>query len=76
MSQVYKGRMIGGLHAGRAIAVKIVDSSLRMAVDCDLGLMRATAAVLELVPRLHWLSLRETVNEFGHLMETQVLFIV
>lgn len=72
VAQVYKGRMIGGLHAGRAIAVKIVDSSLRMAVDCDLGLMRATAAVLELVPRLHWLSLRETVNEFGHLMETQL----
>lgn len=68
--------MIGGPYAERAIAVKVVDSSLRMAVDCDLGLMRAAAAVLEIVPRLHWLSLCETVNEFGQLMETQVCRLI
>lgn len=72
MSQVYKGRIIGGPEAGRSIAVKIVDPHMRVAVDSDLALMRATAAVLECIPRLHWISLCETVQEFAFLMEDQV----
>lgn len=64
--------MIGGSEAGRSIAVKVVDPQTRIAVDSDLTLMRAVVAVLESIPRLHWLSLCETVNEFAHLMESQV----
>ncbi|CAM9437900.1 unnamed protein product, partial [Sphacelaria rigidula] len=72
VAQVYKGRMIGGSEAGRSIAVKVVDPQTRIAVDSDLTLMRAVVAVLESIPRLHWLSLCETVNEFAHLMESQL----
>lgn len=64
--------MLGGQSAGRPIAVKVVDPRLKRTVDLDLSLMRAATILMELVPRLHWLSLHETVNEFGRLMETQV----
>lgn len=64
--------MIGGPFEGLQIAVKVIDRRVKGTVERDLALMRAAAHVLELIPRLHWLSLSETVDEFGKLMKTQV----
>lgn len=72
VAQVYKGRFLAGEYTGEPIAVKVVDPSLKSTVDLDLSLMRGAATVLELLPRLHWLSIYETVNEFGQLMESQL----
>lgn len=73
VAQVYKGRMLDGDLAGRPIAVKVVDRGLKSTTELDLTLMRGTARLLEgVVPRARWLSLFETVNEFGQLMEAQL----
>lgn len=72
VAQVYKGRILAGEQAGRPIAVKVIDPTLKSTVALDLSLMRGAATLLELLPRLHWISMYETVNEFGHLMESQL----
>lgn len=72
VAHVYKGRLLAGEHAGTPIAVKVVDPGLQKTVDLDLSLMRVAATVFELLPRLHWLSMYETVDEFGKLMECQL----
>lgn len=73
VAQVYKGHMLAGEYSGRPVAVKIVDPGLKKAVELDLSLMRGAAKLLELVlPRVRWLSIPETINEFGQLMESQL----
>ncbi|CAM9290423.1 unnamed protein product [Laminaria digitata] len=72
VAQVYKGRFLAGEYTGDPVAVKVVDPSLKSTVGLDLSLMRGAATLLELLPRLHWLSICETVNEFGQLMESQL----
>lgn len=64
--------MLAGEDAGSSIAVKVIDRRLKTTVELDLSLMRGVARLLELLPRLRWLSLYETVDEFGQLMESQV----
>lgn len=61
-----------GQSSEREVVVKIIDPSLRRTIDMDLCLMRAVSHLVELIPRVHWLSLSEAVDEFGKLMETQV----
>lgn len=72
VAQVFKGHFVGGEHTGIPIAIKVVDPSLKSRVDLDLSLMRGAATLLELLPRLHWLSICETVDEFRQLMECQL----
>lgn len=72
VAQVYKGRFLAGEYTGDPVAVKVVDPSLKSIVGLDLSLMRGAATLLELLPRLRWLSICETVNEFGQLMESQL----
>lgn len=64
-----------GQSAKRPVVVKIVDPRLKGTIDLDLSFMRAAAGLLELLPRLHWLSLGEAVDEFGQLMEQQVCIL-
>lgn len=56
----------------RRVVVKIIDPKLEKTIALDLSLMRAASRTLELIPRVHWLSLCEAVDEFGQLMRTQV----
>lgn len=64
--------MLAGEDFGIPIAVKVVDPGMKRTVELDLSLMRSVATFFEIFPRLHYLSMRETVNEFGQLMESQL----
>ncbi|CAM9598917.1 unnamed protein product [Choristocarpus tenellus] len=72
VAQVYKGKMLQGLDAGCLVAIKVVHPMVKSGIRLDINLMRAVADMLELLPRLRWLSLRENVHEFSELMENQL----
>ncbi|CAM9689021.1 unnamed protein product, partial [Phaeothamnion confervicola] len=71
VAQVHRGELMMG-DERTLVAIKVLHPSVRSGMELDLGLMRFTASLLEALPRLKWLSLRESVDEFGDLMQKQL----
>jgi ubiquinone biosynthesis protein len=72
VAQVHKAR----LHDGRVVAVKVKRPKLDELTRFDLGVMRAVARALELVPSIRLLAPVESVAEFGRGIRMQLDFTV
>mmetsp|Transcript_23336 Transcript_23336/g.30480 ORF Transcript_23336/g.30480 Transcript_23336/m.30480 type:complete len:540 (-) Transcript_23336:105-1724(-) len=69
VAQVYKGHLVG---SGQKVAVKVIHPHMQQLILTDLDLLRLGAALLECLPRIKWLSLSESVEEFAGLMTRQI----
>jgi len=77
IGQVYKGRLAKdvGLHPkGMVVAVKIQHPNVKKKVTIDFYLLNKIAALFESIPRLNlsYLSLRDSVEQFGSIMFPQL----
>ena len=55
------------------VAIKVLHPEIAESFARDLNLLKSMVAFLSvLFPSLEWLSLKESINEFASLMETQV----
>jgi ubiquinone biosynthesis protein len=70
VAQVHKARLLDG----RVVAVKVRRPRLDELVRFDLGVMTSFARLLELIPSLHLLAPRESVEEFGRGIRMQLDF--
>lgn len=64
--------MVAGRYRGTPVAVKVIHPDVKTTVELDLSLIRGMVTLLEMFPRIRWLSLHEIVDEFGELMESQL----
>eukprot|EP00953_Heterococcus_sp_UTEX-ZZ885_P031776 16636-Heterococcus_DN1.PRE.1 len=71
VAQVYKATLKTE-HGDQPVAIKILHPYVKNQIEMDVDIMRAAAAVIELLPRMSWLSLRESVEEFARLMGGQL----
>jgi len=69
IAQVYRGYLVEN---GEEVAVKVLHPGVRDQVEGDMDLMHFMTAGLELVPRLNYLSIRETLGEFHSLLVSQM----
>lgn len=54
------------------VAIKIIHPEVPSTSYADIHLMLSLATLVEKLPRLRWLSLRESVEEFAGLMQNQI----
>ncbi len=67
-AQVYQAEL-----KGRPVAVKVLHPDIKMHFLRDLTVLRSLiGGVSWLFPQLQWLSIKESVEEFAHLMNVQV----
>jgi aarF domain-containing kinase len=75
VAQVFRGFLrdaADGDGPGLQVAIKTIHPRIRDGILMDLDIMRAMTSVLEMVPRMRWLSLGECVEEFAALMYAQL----
>ncbi|EEC46014.1 predicted protein, partial [Phaeodactylum tricornutum CCAP 1055/1] len=56
---------------GKSMAVKIRHPNVAALIDMDFRLMKAAATLLDAIPALSWLRIRESVEQFSHTMAAQ-----
>jgi predicted unusual protein kinase regulating ubiquinone biosynthesis (AarF/ABC1/UbiB family) len=56
---------------GKSMAVKIRHPNVAALIDMDFRLMKAAAILLDAIPALSWLRIRESVEQFSHTMAAQ-----
>lgn len=72
VAQVHKAR----LPSGEQVAVKVRRPDIEDLCDFDLGVMRAYATLLEIIPSLRLLAPVESVNQFGRAIHMQLDFTI
>jgi aarF domain-containing kinase len=69
IAQVYRGT----LHStGEEIAIKVIHPEVKQMVALDLDLMRFFVSIMEMIPRLQYLSGRDSLEEFANIMTRQL----
>lgn len=85
VAQVYQGYLKPSSNGAKdgtseetvAIAVKVLHPGIVEAMDMDICLMKSVASVMDyLYPDLHWIALKDCVNEFALTMYNQVYPLV
>ncbi len=87
VAQVYQGYLIPPSNEAKSgssqervpIAVKVLHPGIVEAMDMDIRLMKSVASAMDyLYPDLHWVALKDCVNEFALNMQDQVpgLFVL
>ena len=76
IAQVYKGKLFTtnkrNIKTPVDVAIKIIHPDVYDSIRLDLEIMKNIASFIELIPRAHWLSIHESVEEFSKLMENQI----
>ncbi|CAJ1966840.1 unnamed protein product [Cylindrotheca closterium] len=67
IAQVHKAR----LHNGGLVAVKVRHPSVARLIDMDFRLMEMLGSVVESIPGLKWLNVKDSVSQFSHTMAAQ-----
>ena len=63
--QVYKGTLTEEDGSKKEVAIKLIHPHVRDLIAVDMDIMRAISYVIELVPSLEYLSMRDIVEEFA-----------
>lgn len=71
VAQVYKGHLLEG-DTATEVAVKLLHPGVRETIEADMALMKAAARWLETLPRLHYLSILDTIIQFEEVMLLQL----
>jgi len=66
IAQIHKANL-----CGVNVAVKVRHPRVQQLMDLDFRLMTAAAAVVDKLPALKWLHIRESVEQFSHTMAAQ-----
>ena len=72
IAQVYRGDLL--LEDGKSVqkvAVKLIHPHVRKLIEVDMYILRKIADLVELIPSLEYLSLRDIVEEFARNMDRQ-----
>lgn len=67
IAQVHKAR----LQNGGVVAVKVRHPSVARLIDMDFRLMEMLASVIDCIPGLRWLHVKDSVSQFSHTMAAQ-----
>jgi len=71
IAQVHRG-VIATAGGEQCVAIKVLHPGVLATAQLDVDLLRALGDLVEVLPPLHWLSLRESVEEFSDLIGKQM----
>ena len=72
IAQVHKAVLRGERRAdGVLVAVKVRHPRVSQHIDMDFRIMSGMARMVDMIPALSWLHIRESVNQFSHTMAAQ-----
>jgi len=69
IAQVYKGRLVA---ENQDVAIKILHPNIRDKVEADVDLMQMWSTLLEMIPRMKYLSIKDTLGEFHAMLTNQM----
>eukprot|EP00656_Telonema_subtile_P012571 TRINITY_DN16333_c0_g1_i2.p1 TRINITY_DN16333_c0_g1~~TRINITY_DN16333_c0_g1_i2.p1 ORF type:complete len:541 (+),score=139.23 TRINITY_DN16333_c0_g1_i2:45-1625(+) len=72
VAQVYKGALVGEDGAETEVAVKLLHPGVQEVIEADMALMKCAARWLETIPKLHYLSILDTIVQFEEVMLLQL----